>query len=347
MKCKDVRLGVVLNKIHALGLIVVVLCASLGLAFAGYVPVLSPILLGENSNNVSDGESPVPTLPTTSPTPVTNSPSPPPVNMTQVAVDEAISRMNATISRLLNCMKGSYTTNPQANFQLQDKIALLQDTNLPNKIINGGFFAVDYVSSMDGRQLPILAIYPEANMRTEAIQAIQYVKNAIPVLESFMDCPYRMDWVHIWYGFSIGSSGDLTGIFMEDRSPYEWRMSISPAMLPYEPGFYHELAHGYIGHESLTQFLETYVYNVLKTKSYALQDWDNFRDRQTYPGHAALLDIYQLIGRDSMANAYRTIFRNCTPYGEILSQEGKQAFVDQAPADLKSRVSELASSIKY
>jgi hypothetical protein len=236
--------------------------------------------------------------------------------------------------------------NPNLTAQYQAKIAMLQDPNLFNTIVGGGFFAVDFVASTNGRQIPIVAVFPSNDMRSETAQAVQWVKLAIPILESFMATPFLTNQIRIWYGFKIGSSGGGGSIWPEDQATYEsrWRQG----MLPYEPVFYHELGHSYIGHESLNQFLELYQYNLIHTGSTAYNEWTNFRvPPENWPWITAILNIYQLIGPEAMANAYRIIYTINPPYGTPLSQQCQQVFVDQAPNNLKSQVATLAAQIVY
>lgn len=243
-------------------------------------------------------------------------------------------------------MVNSLLRNPGTASQIQAKIDLLQDPNLYSNIVNGGFFAVDFVTSSNGRNISIVSVFPRADMRSEATQTVQWVKSGIPLLEDFMAVPFPRDQMRIWYGFVIGNFGGGGSIWTEDQVSYESRWH--EGMMPFEPGSYHELSHSYIAHESLTQFLEIYQYNLINTNSTAVQDWTNYRiPPENWPWITAILDIYQLIGLDAMKEAYRVIYTLNPPYGVPLSEECQQAFVDQAPTDLKSQVSDLAAKIIY
>lgn len=236
--------------------------------------------------------------------------------------------------------------NPTLTAQFQAKIDLLQDPNLYSSIVRGGFFAVDFVASTNGRQISIVAVFPTNDMRSEATQAVQWVRLGIPLLENFMATPFPMTQIRIWYGFRIGNLGGGGSIWSEDQGTYEsrWKQGMSP----YEALYYHELSHTYIAHESLNQFLEMYQYNLVHTGSTSYQNWTNYRvPPESWPWITAILDIYKLIGPDAMARAYKTIYNINPPYGVLLSQECKQAFIDQAPPNLKSQVSQLASIIQY
>ena len=292
---------------------------------------------------------PTPTAPQTStPTP-TPTLTPTPDSQTQLAINGAIKQLNSIISYSLSSMQQDLPRNPNLTSQIQAKIGLLQSPDLYNDIVNGGFFVVAFVSSIDGRQIPIVATFVTADMRDQAIYAVQIVKMSLSVIEDFMAIPFSRNRIDIWYGFQIGMSGGAGVINAEDQSSYEarWRQGMGL----YEAGLCHELSHSYIGHEGLNQFLEIYTYNMITTHSASFQDWTYMRDYNTWTGtktgYAALLDVYQLIGRDAMENAYRIIYQLNPPYGQPLPSNCKQAFVDQAPTNVKSQVSDIVANITY
>jgi hypothetical protein len=111
------------------------------------------------------------------------------------------------------------------------------------------------------------------------------------------------------------------------------------------------MSHSYIGHEGVNQFLELFVYNMIHTGSANLQSWTWTRDyvpsNPSNSGVHALLDVYQLIGRDAMSRAYKAVRVLNPPYGQPLSQQCQQAFVDQAPGSLKAQVADKMSKIVY
>lgn len=246
-------------------------------------------------------------------------------------------------------MQNDLPRNPHLATQIQAKSTMLQNPTLAADIINGQFYSAVKVNSTDGRRIPIIAVFPQANMRGEASQAVQNIKSALPPLEDFMATPFTQNFIHVWYGFMIGNMGGSGTIYTEDQTSYNARKTAT--MMPYEPVLAHELSHSYIGHESLNQFLEIYTYNMAHTNNTNMQSWTYTHDYATWnstkTGYAALLDIYQLIGRDAMANAYRTIYPLHPPYGQTLSAECKQAFIDQAPTAQKAQVSSIVANITY
>ena len=221
---------------------------------------------------------------------------------------------------------------------------MLQDPNLYSKIVNGGFFATGFVASTDSRQIPIVAVFPTGDMRWDAAQAVEWVKLGVPALENFMATPFPSSRITITYGFAVGAAGGSGNINIEDQGTYESRWL--QGMQPYECTVYHELSHSYILNEALNQFLELYQYNLVHTGSTALQNWTVWRvpsaDRS---GVFAILDIYQLIGNAAMSNAYKNLYPINPPYAGPLSQQCQQAFVDQAPSNLKTQVAALAARI--
>jgi hypothetical protein len=203
------------------------------------------------------------------------------------------------------------------------------------------------VTSVNGRRIPIVALFPLESMRTDAAQAVDSIAEALPILEDFMKTPHPVNVIHIWYGFVVGSFGG-GDISTEDRATYEARISGQGAM-PFEAILDHELSHTYIKHESMDQFLELYAYNLVHTSSPDLQSWVFTRGyvawRRSNEGIYALLDVYQLIGRNAMSNAYNVVYALRPPYGQPLSSECKQAFIDEAPEASKTQVADKMAKV--
>jgi hypothetical protein len=289
----------------------------------------------------------LPSEPQTTPTPTsTPTPSPTPINATQEAIDGVIPLIESNISWFLSEMEDSLPRNPLNEAQIQEKINMLSEPDLAENIVNQGLFVVDFVLSIDGRNMPIVAVFPRNYMREDAANEVYRAKVALPILENFFDIPLQRNRLHIWYGFMVGNFGGSGSVYCEDRPTYESRFR--EGMMPYDLFLYHELGHSYISHESLNQFLEEYLYNLINTGSVNFEDWTIHRTPpENWPWITAILDIYQLIGHDAMAEAYKIIYSYHPPYGTPLSQECKQAFVDQAPESLKSQVSALAEIIEY
>jgi len=175
---------------------------------------------------------------------------------------------------------------------------------------------------------------------------------ALPILETFFARPIfegRDQTIRVWYGFTMGNTGGGGTINTEDRGTYEARTSAS--RLPHEAILDHELSHSYVGHESLTQYLELYIYNMAHTNSTSVASWIFTRGYSpfaaTNDGVHALLDVHQLIGWQGMVNAYRVIYPLYPPYGVPLCEACKQAFVDQAPADVKAQVADIVARITF
>ena len=230
--------------------------------------------------------------------------------------------------------------NPGLVPLLQSRIALLQSPTLKTEIVNGQFWAVDTSVST----VPVSTVFLQASMRSDATMTVGKTARALPVLAEFFAQPFPKPYVRIWYGFSIGSSGGSGELDLEDKATYEGRMT--PTTVPWEPVIYHELAHSYILHEGLNQFLEVYTHNLLQTGSADPARWTWVRGAQ-FNTFTAALEIYRLIGLDAMKQAYRTIYTLKPPYGTVLSDECKQAFVKVAPESLKPQVSALASTMTY
>lgn len=227
------------------------------------------------------------------------------------------------------------------------KIAMLQRPTLAVEIADGRMFAE--VTSINEGSIAIATLFPEERMRAEAMQTLTVLQQSLPILERFLDTSFPTASIRVWYGFKVGNSGGGGTISSEDRTSYDERTPVS--RLPFESILCHELAHSYIGNEILTQFLELYTYNRLHGSTPDLTTWSFTRG---YAGPsdanrdvALVLDVYQLLGHDAMARAYKAAYALRPPYGSPLSPAVRQAFVDQAPEELKALVETKLSRITF
>jgi hypothetical protein len=183
-------------------------------------------------------------------------------------------------------------------------------------------------------------MFPVDSMRSGASGGLPWIVSAMPLLEDFMALPFPTGDVRVWYGFTMGNVGGGGQLWMEDRGTYEARTG--PTRLPFDAILVHELSHSYFGHEGLTQFLEVYLHNIVSVGSPALSSWPYVRGCQAMNAGntalCALLDVYQLIGRDAMAKAFRQCHALLPRYGQPLPPTCSQAFVDEAPTSLKAEV---------
>jgi hypothetical protein len=205
------------------------------------------------------------------------------------------------------------------------------------------------VPSSGGRSIPISAVFALESMRAEAGQALQTLGPVVPVLEEFFDRPFPAAAIRLWYGFVIGNSGGGGSIYAEDRTTYETRTE--PSRLPYDAILCHELGHSYIPNESLTQFLEMYAYNVIRTGATDPLTWSYTRswipDAPANQDSAAVMDIYKAIGPETMKRAYRATYPLEPAYGQPLSSAVVQAFVAQVPASLQSTVAAKLAKVTF
>jgi len=262
------------------------------------------------------------------------------------ALEEMLWALPGRIEYYLPYNQNLLPGNPQSAPYIQAKITMLQNPDLVAEINNGQY----WVEGSAASRVPIVALFPTGDMRVEATQAVQSLERALPVLENFMGAPLYSTKVGLWYGFVIGNSGGGGTLAMEEQATYEARTGAG-RWLPYEAILYHELSHSFIGNESLTQFLELYVYNMLHTNSQDLQVWIFTRNYvagdPSNAGVHALLDVYQLIGPSAMARAYRTVYPLYPPCGAPLPASSKQAFIDQAPSALKAQVADKMAMVTY
>jgi hypothetical protein len=239
--------------------------------------------------------------------------------------------------------------NPQAATQINAKIALLQKPTLVHEIYSGRLFLEEVVASTDGRTLPVVAVFPVEQMRGEALDAIREIQRALPVLETFVQTPFPTARINMWYGFRVGLAGGGGTLYMEDRTTYETRTSASRQ--PYDAGLCHELSHSYIGNESLTQFLELYVYNTVRGAGPQIATWGFQRDwvpmAESNKDLGAVMDVYQMIGRDAMSSAYAAAVPLRPPYNAALTPAVIQAFVDRAPEPAKAPVAQKLAAVTF
>lgn len=257
--------------------------------------------------------------------------------------------LDAYIASALANERDSLPRNPHMAAYINAKIALLSQPGLGAAISAGRWYEEGSVRSANGRTLPIATLFPAAGMRAESVTAIREIERSFDVLESYLAMPFGFDEIRLWYGFITGNRGGSGSLQMEDRTSYEARTPST--RLPYDAILAHELAHSYVGNESLTQFLELYVYNVLRTGSAQLQSWVFTRGYSgpaaTNIDVAALLDVYQLIGPDAMASGYRAVLPHAPPYGSPLSEAAKQAFAQTVPDSLRAQVLAKLSAVTF
>jgi hypothetical protein len=261
---------------------------------------------------------------------------------------ELLRPLQDVISVFLRQNEEQLPRNPHLASELQAKIDLLSDSALEASILNGAFFEEAWTTTLDGRSIPVTVIFPADTMREGARLDRERVLPTLATLEAFLGVPWPHAGVEEWYGFSIGHSGGGGELRMEDRGTYANRGAPHDVIVP------HELGHSYIGHEGLTQFLEVYGFNVVETGSTDLSDWTWLRQIGSDPyvpfapgndGAWALMDIYQLVGPEAMGAAYARVRQLGAPYGTPLSSAGRQAFVDEAPIDVRDQVADLVPRI--
>lgn len=257
--------------------------------------------------------------------------------------------LDAYIANALTRQRELLPLNPQHAAYINAKIALLSQPGLGAAISAGRWYEEGSVRSRDGRTLPIVTLFPAAEMRAEAAAAVRELERSFAVLETYLAVPFPDNDIWLWYGFSMGNRGGVGLLDMEDRTTYDARRSATQQ--PYYAILAHELTHSYIGNESLTQFLELYVYNMLRTGSPNVQTWLWTRgysgSASTNIDIAALLDVYQLIGANAMAAGYRAVLPHAPPYGAPLSDAAKQAFVQTLPASLRDLVLTKLSAVTF
>jgi hypothetical protein len=205
------------------------------------------------------------------------------------------------ISDALQLAHAQLPLNPQSASQIQTKIAMLQNASLAGDIMTARRWDETTAASANGRAISVDSVYPLESMRADGSDAIRVLQPVVPVLENFYAMPLPVPIVRVWYSFRVGNHEDFDGTLdVEDRATYESRHQ----PLPYDAILMHELGHTYMGHESLNQFIQVYAYNVIHAGSTDLTAWTYTREwvpgLASNTGIAALLDVYQLVGLDTM-----------------------------------------------
>ena len=274
-------------------------------------------------------------------TPTTPAPTVPAIpSGVSALVASMFQHLPAYIQSTLADSQANLPRNPQNAASINAKIALLQAPTLAADISAGRLFVESGVTSTDGRQISMAAMFPEERYRTEAAAALDVMARSLPHLERFTDTPFPATTLRLWYGFKVGNSGGNAVLDMEDRTSYERRTPGS--RLPYDAILAHEIAHSYIGNEAMTQFLELYAFNRSLGSSPDLATWTFTRGyigpSAANESSALLLDVYDLMGHDAMSRAYRAAVPLRPPYGQPIPEAVIEAFVNEAPPPLKEQV---------
>ena len=244
-------------------------------------------------------------------------------------VDQSAVRMQELLPR-----------NPNMASWIEGKLALLRRPGLVLDVIHDRLWAQGTAVSSDGRTLPIVAVFPVATLRGEAEESVQHLAHALPLLEGYLGAPFPAAGVRVWQGFVIGMSGGGGSLFMEDRASYQARMPGSA--LPYEASLLHELSHSYVGSETLTQWLELWLFNARRDAGPDAAGWSYTRDwvpmQDANEGVHALLDVQRLVGAETMQRAVRAAVAMRPPYGQPLPAAVQQRFLDEVPAALRAPV---------
>ena len=283
-------------------------------------------------------------------TPTTPNPSPVPVPAdVSPAVRSMLEAVPQQIASALSENRANLPLNPNIASYITAKIAMLERATLLSEIYNGRFFVEGSATSAGGRVVPVLAVFAQEQMRNEATEAVRAIERGLPVLEEFIRTPFPSTEIRVWYGFKIGNSGGGGALYTEDRTTYESR---TPATrLPFDAILFHEVSHSYIGTEGLNQFLEVYVYNVVQTGSPLLSSWTFLRGwTPMLDGNkdvAAVLDVYQLLGKDAMSSAYAALYPLRPPYGSPMTPPMIQVFVDRAPESAKAQVAQKLAQVTF
>lgn len=264
-------------------------------------------------------------------------------------VAPALARLGDLLDWSANNLQQTLPNNPLSAGYINAKIELLRTPGLGGAIVTGGRYAQGSFTSSAGRSIPITAVFPVEGMRGEAERTVALLESSVPLVEQFLGVPYPWETIHAGIGFIVGDV-NMGWVNVEDRVSYDARTA-GRNVQPYEAGVVHEATHVWMGHESLNQFLELYGYNRVKTGSPDPARWISTRDwvpgRETNVGVQALLDIYQLIGPDGMAAAYRAILPLHPAYGVTIPADVQAAFAATVPVSVRPQVAAKLAKVGF
>jgi hypothetical protein len=262
-------------------------------------------------------------------------------------VEILLSDLPGIIERAVAYNQGLLGLNPHLAAAIQAKIDMLQQPGLEADIRESGLHEGGTAVSIDGRLLPIGALFPADTMRAGAIETIHVIETTVPSLEQFLGIPFPTSSIRVEYGFRLGGAGGGGRLLVEDRGTYLTRPP--GTQLEYDAMIAHEVAHSLYGNEAIAQFFEVYVHNQRLGSNDDVSTWTFTRNWSPGSGSNrgvhALMDIYVMIGAERMAGAFRAIYPLRPPYGVPLSAAAQQAFVRNAPAELRAIVASKAAMI--
>jgi len=224
--------------------------------------------------------------------------------------------------------------NPGLSGQIQAKLAMLATPGLIDDIFRDRRWVEGSAPTTVGGATPIGAVFPLEALRNECGDAVRSLEAVLPVLVDFFGEPFPGGTLQVWYGFKVGATGGGGVISIADKTTTE-SLPVPAIPIPYAATLAHEAAHSFISNEALTQFLEVYVYNVMRGRGVEPDGWDFTRGWA--PGSPApfgvsvLLDVYDLVGHDVMQRAYRAIRPLNPAYGQPLTPAVIDAFIGEVP----------------
>lgn len=259
-------------------------------------------------------------------------------------IDVMLAQLPAKIERAITTNEDLLPNNPHLADYIRATTADLRKPGLAQEIMQGRQYVSISVTSVDGRSIPVVAVFTRESMRASAVRVLEQIRRVMPIMEAFMGNPYPSDRVTVWYAFGISTNSEIN---LEDEAGYIAR---TPAgRLPYEAIVAHEFTHSMMGHERLNQFLEVYAVNMIRHQSERFEDW-TYTQRYVANNNLAkdvstIIDIYRIIGPERMKAAYRRLYPLRLRYGVPLTAEGKQIFVDAAQEADRARVRALVEFI--
>ena len=305
-----------------------------------FLPVLAAAACGGSPSSPG----PTPTS-TPTPTPTVTVTLPPIPGGVSPQLSAMLTQMPTNFATWRSQQQADLPRNPQNAVYMQAKIAMLGDPELPAAVITNQ----RWVEGRSSSGVMVSCVFALDSMRAEADRAVQVVANGLPILEDFMGQPFPTFGLRLWYGFVVGNSGGGGSIYSEDRTTYETRTG--PSRLPFDAILSHESGHSYIAHESLTQFLELYVYNVRQSGATSPDAWTFTRGwapgAASNTGVAAVLDVYQLVGLETMKRGYRAMRALQPPYGQGIPANVINAFVAEVPEPLKAQVADKLGRVGF
>ena len=225
------------------------------------------------------------------------------------------------IPNWINICNKNIVKNDTNSKYWERKLIILKDEELLSNIIHQELY-LSYTYQGNYDDIPIIIFYPSLDMKQNVDSVVYLINHIIYELENIFG-KYPDSDVLILYGFTLDTDSLIS---MEDKMTFYERTSERHAIEQDVIGevynwyqlFAHELSHSYFASESLTQFLDVYLINIITFNSSDTREWDSGRNGWIFDndgyidlddyGSPGLLKIYNIIGQNNMMRLLNELY---------------------------------------